>query len=360
MAQEAKGYLQEKKQFLSENSKAEEGVIKAATSAVRKAEKAYVNALRKVKLPTFTIEVCEVETSNEEKEVYTKTKKDVIIGKSTYNMHTTKTAASLGANLLSDSKLENIPLYVTPAKLFYDDNVELKDLNGNIIPPNTENVYVPLDMSDTYWRWEAYHSLNIEKEIAETEKTIVSNVRIKEFDTLQDYAKYTGVNIILSRGMNGIEKAGIAALATLDEFFEKVFSTAKEMNANISVVTKYYNLGKTLSSKTWNSAMLGNKDESFEYDLSIGDRIIETVKSVGFGKQFMKERYLIDAFTKLHNHKPLYEEERLGIEKSLEILSELKEEDIKKIQLITENKVDDIYGFLVRKIKAESPTMEAA
>ena len=76
---------------------------------------------------------------------------------------------------------------------------------------------------------------------------IVENVRIKEFTSLQEFAKYRGVNNVLSRGFNGMEKAGNAALATQHEFYQKIFQKAKELKANISVITKYYNQGKTLS-----------------------------------------------------------------------------------------------------------------
>ncbi len=53
------------------------------------------------------------------------------------------------------------------------------------------------------------------------------------------------------------KKQVIAALATQHEFYQKIFQKAKELKANISVITKYYNQGKTLSLKVWNNAMLG-------------------------------------------------------------------------------------------------------
>ncbi len=347
LVQDAKVLLSEKRQSLSENAKADKGVIKAATSSVHKAEKAYADALRNIELPTSKVELCTVEESTKEREVVSKKVMDVIIGVTAYNMHTTKTAGSFGMSLLSDSNLEKTSLFIAPADLLYTGKVELKDLNGNVIPVNTPNVYVPLDTADTFWRWAAYHSYNIEAEVSETEKAIIPNVRIKQFESLQDLAKYTGTNIVLSRGMNGTEKAGIAALATQDEFFTKVFDVAKAMNANISVVTKYYNLGKTLPVKVWNNAMLGNMDEKFEYDLTIGDRIIETLNKKGFEEKFMRERYLIDAFTKLTNHKPEINGEKLGIEKALDVVNALSTMQVTGIQQVTERKVDEIYSYLL-------------
>ena len=133
----------------------------------------------------------------------------------------------------------------------------------------------------------------------------IENVRIKEFASLQEFALYRGVNNVLSRGFNGMEKAGNAALATQNEFFNKVFQKAIELKANISVVTKYYNLGKTINPKVWNSATLGVIVEKFpEYDLEIGDRIITTLKEKSFDSKIIKKRYMIDAITKLANCTP--------------------------------------------------------
>ena len=98
---------------------------------------------------------------------------------------------------------------------------------------------------------------------------IVENVRIKEFASLQEFAKYRGVNNVLSRGFNGMEKAGNAALATQHEFYQKIFQKAKELKANISVITKYYNQGKTLSLKVWNNAMRLKLNLNMIYQLVI-------------------------------------------------------------------------------------------
>ena len=43
--------------------------------------------------------------------------------------------------------------------------------------------------------------------------------------------------------------------------------------------------------------MLGEVETKFEYDLSVGDRIIDTLKVKGFKDKFIKERYMIDAMT---------------------------------------------------------------
>ena len=123
-----------------------------------------------------------------------------------------------------------------------------------------------------YWQWASYHEHNLNAIVKDDTKLIIENVRIKEFASLQEFGKYRGVNNVLSRGFNGLEKAGNAALATQQEFFSKVFQKALELKANISVITKYYNFGKTLSLKVWNSAMQGVCETQLEeYDLTVGE-----------------------------------------------------------------------------------------
>lgn len=175
---------------------------------------------------------------------------------------------------------------------------------------------------------------------------IVENVRIKKFASLQEFAKYRGVNNVLSRGFNGMEKAGNAALATQHEFYQKIFQKAKELKANISVITKYYNQGKTLSLKVWNDAMLGEVETKFEYDLSVGDRIIDTLKVKGFKDKFIKERYMIDAMTMLAKHKPQGAESTIGIDEVIETIKALDEATVKFIPNITTDKLNEIYSAL--------------
>ena len=124
---------------------------------------------------------------------------------------------------------------------------------------------------------------------------------------------------------------------------------AKELKANISVITKYYNQGKTLSLKVWNNAMLGEVENKFEYDLSVGDRIIDTLKVKGFKDKFIKERYMIDAMTMLAKHKPQGAETAIGIEDTIEIVKSLDEDTVKFISNIATDKLNEIYSALLQQ-----------
>ena len=142
------------------------------------------------------------------------------------------------------------------------------------------------------------------------------------------------MNNVLSRGFNGLEKAGNAALAlaTQQEFFNRVFQKALELKANISVITKYYNFGKTLSLKVWNSAMQGVCEAKLEeYDLTIGDTIIKT----------------LNAITQLANYAPNGENKKIGLDETLSTIKTLNESSIKIINAVKSDHVNTIYSEML-------------
>lgn len=206
-----------------------------------------------------------------------------------------------------------------------------------------------VDTANGFWQWKAYHEANINRIVKNESALVVKNVRIKDYTSLQEFAQYRGVNNVLSRGFNGLEKAANAALATQHEFYQKIFQKAKELKANISVITKYYNMGKTLNLKVWNNAMLGEMDSNFKYDLSVGDRIIDTLKAIKFNDKIVKERYMIDAMTMLAKHKPQGAENALGIEETIETVKSLDEDTVKFISNITTDKQNEIYSALLQQ-----------
>lgn len=345
--EQARIVLEEKKKFLAENANADKNIVKSAKINVSKAEKEYAGALKSVKLPTTRVELWEVKESTDECEVISKKKTEIIIANSDYNMTTTKTNTELGKELIQDDKFEKEPIYITHAKLFYDAGIELKDLNGNVIPKGTPNVYVSVDKANQYWQWQAYHEANIDCIVKYEQPLIIENARVKEFKSLQEFAQYRGVNNVLSRGFNGLEKAGNAAMATQNEFYQKIFEVAKKLGTNISVVTKYYNSGKLLGGKVWNSAMLGVVIESLQYDLSVGDNIIKTLQDKHFKDKMIKERYTIDAITKLADYTPQGATEKIGIDETLKVIQSLSKDTITYLEAVSLDKVNEIYSALL-------------
>lgn len=279
--EEARQNLMKAKSVLEANKDAEANIKKSALVNVGKAETAYLEALKKVELPTAKVELWNESKNTNKQVVFTKEEKEIIIATSVYSMAVSKVNLECGKDLITNEHFDKVPLYITEAALFYNADIELKDLNGNIVPKGTPNVYVPVDTANGYWQWASYHEHNLNAIVKDDTKLTIENVRIKKFDSLQEFGKYRGVNNVLSRGFNGLEKAGNAALATQQEFFNRVFQKALELKANISVITKYYNFGKTLSLKVWNSAMQGVCEAKLEeYDLTIGDTIIKTLNDM--------------------------------------------------------------------------------
>ena len=345
--EKANELLKEKRQFLSNNADAEDNIKKSAEVNVRKAERGYLEALKKVELPTTRVIFWDLTNETEEQVTITKRQSEIIIATSDYSMSVAKTNIELGKGLITNDKFEKVPLYVTDADLFYDADITLKDLNGNMVEKGTPNVYVPVDSANGYWQWATYHEYNLNAIVKEEKQLVIENVQVKRFDSLQEFAQYRGVNNVLSRGFNGLEKAGNAALATQHEFYTKVFQKAVELKANISVVTKYYNFGKTIKPKVWNSAVLGIVEENFiEYDLEIGDEIIETLQNMDFTEKTIKNRYLIDAITRFANYKPQGKEKMIGIAETISTIKSLSSESVRIINMVTSDHINVIYTEL--------------
>ena len=345
--EKANELLKEKRQFLSNNADAEDNIKKSAEVNVRKAERGYLEALKKVELPTTQVIFWDLTNETEEQVTITKRQSEIIIATSDYSMSVAKTNIELGKGLIANDKFEKVPLYVTDADLFYDADITLKDLNGNMVEKGTPNVYVPVDSANGYWQWATYHEYNLNAIVKEEKQLVIENVQVKRFDSLQEFAQYRGVNNVLSRGFNGLEKAGNAALATQHEFYTKVFQKAVELKANISVVTKYYNFGKTIKPKVWNSAVLGIVEENFiEYDLEIGDEIVETLQNMDFTEKTIKNRYLIDAITRFANYKPQGKEKMIGIAETISTIKSLSSESVRIINMVTSDHINVIYTEL--------------
>lgn len=346
--EEARQNLMKAKSVLEANKDAEANIKKSAQVNVGKAETAYLEALKKVKLPTTKIEVWNEVTNTAEQVTFTKEQKEIIIATSVYSMAVSKVNIECGKDLITNEHFDKVPLYITEAALFYNADIELKDFNGNTVPKGTPNVYVPVDKANGYWQWASYHEYNLNAIVKDDAELTIENVRIKKFESLQKFGKYRGVNNVLSRGFNGLEKAGNAALATQQEFFNKVFQKALELKANISVITKYYNFGKTLSLKVWNSAMQGVCETKLaEYDLTVGDTIIKTLSDMKISKDTIRHRYMIDAITQLANLVLNGGDKKIGLDETLNTIKTLNENRIKIINDVKTDHVQIIYSEML-------------
>ena len=132
--EEARQNLIKAKNVLEANKDAEANIKKSAQVNVGKAETAYLEALKKVELPTAKVELWN-ETKNTKKQViFTKEEREIIIATSVYNMAVSKVNIECGKDLITNEHFNKVSLYITEATLFYNADIELKDLNGNIVP----------------------------------------------------------------------------------------------------------------------------------------------------------------------------------------------------------------------------------
>ena len=143
--EEARQNLMRAKSVLEANKDAEANIKKSAQVNVGKAESAYLEALKKVELPTTKIEVWNEVTNTAEQVIFTKEQKEIIIATSVYSMAVSKVNLECGKDLITNEHFDKVPLYITEAALFYNADIELKDLNGNTVPKGTPNGYVHVD-----------------------------------------------------------------------------------------------------------------------------------------------------------------------------------------------------------------------
>lgn len=87
-----------------------------------------------MELPTTKIEVWNEVTNTAEQVIFTKEQKEIIIATSVYSMAVSKVNLECGKDLITNEHFDKVPLYITEAALFYNADIELKDLNGNTVP----------------------------------------------------------------------------------------------------------------------------------------------------------------------------------------------------------------------------------
>lgn len=129
------------------------------------------------------------------------------------------------------SKMLDVMFHFAKPEVFWSEGLELRDINGNIIPKGTANTYVVCDTADSYWR-------------VFTDKTL-DNVTIHEFESVKEYGLAIGNTMLYSRSLNNVEKIGVAALATGNEAFMTTFKFAKENHLTMNTARLYLDFKMT-------------------------------------------------------------------------------------------------------------------
>ena len=201
--------------------------------------------------------------------------KEVIVAFSRYNMQV-KVKENI-FKLAEPEKMLRVIYHFSKPEVFWGNNIELFDRDGNLITPGTENVLVHMDTASTSGR------ILCEK--------VLSDIEIHEYATIEEYAQAVGNTMLLSRGLNTIEKVGYAALATGDKTTMAIFDFATKNKIPMSVAEDYLQthlrpttvLPMTVGKKPAVTLILGRSPEEAQ---ELFDQMVRTFTKGSAGKRY--------------------------------------------------------------------------
>lgn len=210
---------------------------------------------------------------------------DIILARHKYSMEGLKASQQKQLELIDKSKMLGVIFHLATAEVFYEAGIELRDLDNNVIPAGTENVFVPVETADTFYRF--------------TIDDVLENVEVHTFANVQEFAEVTGTTTLFSRGLTSKEKIGVAALATNDEVCNAIFDLAIEGNMPASTAQLY--LGVQVKGVTTAMMATGYKPKDIEglgRTYAEAKELFEIVSAV-FGVNEAKKRYAVRAINYL-------------------------------------------------------------
>ena len=155
------------------------------------------------------------------------------------------------AGILSEmdkSNLLDVIFNLAKPDCFIREGEPLVDMNGNPVLSleGIENPFVACQTADTYWRFPLEERLE--------------NVRVHEFESIQDYFKSIGCTMAYSRGLNALELAGVAAQASGNETYKVIYDFARKNDLNQNSASLY--LGVKLRKEQTLQLSVGNNELS--------------------------------------------------------------------------------------------------
>ncbi|MBP3662666.1 MAG: hypothetical protein J6J25_06140 [Bacteroidales bacterium] len=210
---------------------------------------------------------------------------DIILARHKYSMEGLKASQQKQLELIDKSKMLGVIFHLATAEVFYEAGIALRDLDNNEIPAGTENVFVPVETADTFYRF--------------TIDDVLENVEVHTFANVQEFAEVTGTTTLFSRGLTSKEKIGVAALATNDEVCNAIFDLALEGNMPASTAQLY--LGVQVKGVTTAMMATGYKPKDIEglgRTYAEAKELFERVSAV-FGVNEAKKRYAVRAINYL-------------------------------------------------------------
>ena len=179
-----KSLYEELKKAKEKLAQAKEERKKNALRKVARAKKALKEELQKNLLPT-PIEKWKPK-EEEGKLVIERKIEMVILGYAPSIINLSTTNDKLAMDIVNDDLLEkDSTKYLATADIFYQENIELRDLNGNIIPANTADVCYMLGSVKDQRIIQAIHKLNIDALVEGTDLRIIKNIQKREFTSIK-------------------------------------------------------------------------------------------------------------------------------------------------------------------------------
>ena len=210
---------------------------------------------------------------------------EIILARHKYSMEGLKASQQKQLELIDKSKMLGVIFHLATAELFYEAGIELRDLDNNEIPVGTQNVFIPVETADTFYRF--------------TIDDVLENVEVHTFANVQELAEVTGTTTLFSRGLTSKEKIGVAALATNDEVCNAIYDLALEGNMPASTAQLYLDAqvkGTTAAMMTtgYKPKDLAGLGRTYEEAKELFDKV-----STVFGVNEAKKRYAIRAINYL-------------------------------------------------------------
>lgn len=172
--------------------------------------------------------------------------KEITLARTMYSMDTLKKSQEKLLEEVDKSKLLDEIFHFAKPEIFTQAGIKLLDLNGEEIAEGTENVLVPIETANTYWRFSF--------------DDVLKNVQVHTFTSVEEYAQVTGTTDLLSRSRNTVEKIGVAALATGDDTYKAVYELCRKTGMPGSTAMAY--LGVQLKGSTTLEMTIGIKGKT--------------------------------------------------------------------------------------------------
>lgn len=160
--------------------------------------------------------------------------KEITLARTMYSMDALKKGQEKMLEAVDASKLLDEIFHFATPEIFREAGIALYDMNGDEIAEGTENVLIPVETSNTYWRF--------------TFDTVLKHVQVHTFESVEEYAQVAGATDLFSRTRNTVEKIGVAALATGDETYKAVYELSRRTGMPGSTAMAY--LGVQLKNTT--------------------------------------------------------------------------------------------------------------